>query len=306
MTPPDPTNPSPDVEAAIERLPDSRKPNLGLGHTSNCERFETHFPWQCDCQVRAFHAAIEQLEKAAKLSIEDDAFEASQAFDGDRSDLMESAVLVVKSATVLSLIAAYRTQTPDLTFQARVEPWMRECFGDVIPFDKVERGDRLLEEVFELLQSGGYDPARVAALRDYTWNRPAGEPSQEVGGVMVTLAAYCLAFGLDMHAAGETELARIWTKVDQIRAKQAAKPTGSALPIATQTPGYEIGKSNREAVRTYFLNHVGVTNRECGRALGLSEMAVGRHVKTLREEWNARPSPPTDGAECTASHRFGK
>lgn len=120
-------------------------------------------------------------------------------------------------------------------FQARVEPWMRECFGDVIPFDKVERGDRLLEEVFELLQSGGYDPARVLALRDYTWNRPAGELAQEVGGVMVTLAAYCLAFGLDMHAAGETELARIWTKVDVIRAKQAAKPTGSALPVAVNS-----------------------------------------------------------------------
>jgi hypothetical protein len=117
-------------------------------------------------------------------------------------------------------------------FQARVELWMRECFGDVIPFDKEERVDRLLEEVFEILQSGGYDPARVLALRDYVWNRPAGEPAQEAGGVMVTMAAYCRAFDLDMHAAGETELARIWTKVDVIRAKQAAKPTGSALPVA--------------------------------------------------------------------------
>lgn len=117
-------------------------------------------------------------------------------------------------------------------FQPRVEPWMRECFGDVIPFDKEERGDRLLEEVFELLQSGGYNPARVLALRDYVWGREIGEPAQEAGGVMVTMAAYCLAFGLGMHEAGETELARIWTKVPQIRAKQAAKPTGSALPIA--------------------------------------------------------------------------
>jgi len=114
---------------------------------------------------------------------------------------------------------------------------MHACFGEVIPYDKTERGDRLLEEVFELLQSGGYDPARVAALRDYVWNRPAGEPSQEVGGVMVTLAAYCNAFDLDMHAAGETELARIWTKVEAIRAKQAAKPTGSALPIAPPSAG---------------------------------------------------------------------
>lgn len=116
------------------------------------------------------------------------------------------------------------------TFQTRVQPWMDACFGPEISGDRVERGDRLLEEVFELLQSGGYDKGRVLALIDYVWSREIGEPHQEVGGVMVTLAAYCLAHGLDMHEAGEDELARIWTKVEQIRAKQAAKPVGSALP----------------------------------------------------------------------------
>lgn len=120
---------------------------------------------------------------------------------------------------------------PPATFQDRVAPWMEACFGSEISADRVERGDRLCEEVFELLQSGGYDPARVLALRDYVWGRPAGAPAQEVGGVMVTLAAYCLAHILDMHAAGEAELERIWVKVESIRAKQAAKPTGSSLPI---------------------------------------------------------------------------
>jgi hypothetical protein len=119
--------------------------------------------------------------------------------------------------------------------QSRVWPWMLACFGEEIANDREERGDRLLEEVFELLQSGGYDSARVLALRDYVWSRDVGEPSQEVGGVMITLAAYCLAHGLDMHAAGDAELARIWTKVEQIRAKQAAKPGGSALPIRQET-----------------------------------------------------------------------
>ena len=49
---------------------------------------------------------------------------------------------------------------------------------------------------------------------------------------MVTLASFCLSHGIDMHEAGDTELARVWTKVDAIRAKQASKPTGSALPSA--------------------------------------------------------------------------
>ncbi|WP_296585652.1 hypothetical protein [Xanthobacter sp.] len=122
------------------------------------------------------------------------------------------------------------------SFQRRVGHWMQACFGPAISADKLERGDRLLEEVLELLQSGGYPPERVAALTGYVWSRPAGEPAQEVGGVEVTLAAYCLAHGLDKHQAGETELARIWTKVEAIRAKQAAKPTGSALPQAWANP----------------------------------------------------------------------
>jgi hypothetical protein len=56
--------------------------------------------------------------------------------------------------------------------------------------------------------------------------------------VMVTLAAYCLATGLDMHEAGETELARIWTKVEVIRAKQASKRgLHTPLPIPVESLG---------------------------------------------------------------------
>ena len=128
--------------------------------------------------------------------------------------------------------------TDSPAFQSRVHTWLLECFGWDIAGDRQERGDRLLEEVLELLQSGGYDPARVAALRDYVWGRPVGEPAQEVGGVMVTLAAYCVAHDLNMMANGITELERIERPeiVLKIRAKQAAKPTGSALPIATDSP----------------------------------------------------------------------
>lgn len=154
------------------------------------------------------------------------------------------------------------------TLQSRVWPWMLSCFGEEIARDKEERGDRLLEEVFELLQSGGYDPARVLALRDYVWSRDVGEPSQEVGGVMITLAAYCLAHDLDMHQAGETELARIWTKVEKIRAKQAAKPKGSALPQAwsaalAPTDAAQAREAHlREAAAAVRARYMGDNNRE--------------------------------------------
>jgi len=120
----------------------------------------------------------------------------------------------------------------DLSFQSRVQPWMNECFGSQVSVDQLERGDRLLEEVLELLQSASYPRERIAALTGYVYGRPAGDPAQEVGGVMVTLAAYCLAHDLDMHRAGEAELRRVWDNIEKIRAKQAKKPTGSALPLA--------------------------------------------------------------------------
>jgi hypothetical protein len=126
---------------------------------------------------------------------------------------------------------AAKAVVEDTDLQPRVNPWMQACFGPKISADRLERGDRFLEEALELLQSGNYPQERVAALSSYVFGRKVGDPSQEVGGVMITLAAYCLAHGLNMHESGELELARIWTKVEKIRAKQAAKPTGSALPI---------------------------------------------------------------------------
>lgn len=119
---------------------------------------------------------------------------------------------------------------PAPSFQARVQPWMMECFGLTISADRQERNHRFLEESLELVQTLGATASEAHQLVDYVYGRPAGDPVQEVGGVMVTLAALCLANGMNMHAAGETELARIWTKVEQIRAKQAAKPAMSPLP----------------------------------------------------------------------------
>ncbi|WP_196484968.1 hypothetical protein [Burkholderia stagnalis] len=123
-------------------------------------------------------------------------------------------------------------RAPEAAFQSRVQPWLLECFGAEIASNRAERNHRFLEEALELVQACGCTASEAHQLVDYTFSRPLGEPTQEIGGVMVTLAALCLANGRDMHAAAEAELARVWTKVEQIRAKQAAKPRHSPLPIA--------------------------------------------------------------------------
>lgn len=123
-------------------------------------------------------------------------------------------------------------------FQARTDDWVRACFGSVVAYDSIERNHRFLEEALELVQSNGCTSSDAHALVDYVFGRPAGELAQEVGGVLVTLAALCNAAGCDMDVAGEHELARVQTLIDKIRAKQTSKPHGSPLPgLATAELG---------------------------------------------------------------------
>ena len=117
------------------------------------------------------------------------------------------------------------------TFQQRVYPWLFKCFGPIISKNIKERNHRFLEESLELVQACGCTAKQAHLLVDYVYERPIGEKQQEVGGVMVTLAALCLAQNIDMHYAGEIELARIWGKIEQIRKKQEAKPDHLAINL---------------------------------------------------------------------------
>ncbi len=118
-------------------------------------------------------------------------------------------------------------------FQRGVHLWMLECFGGEIAADLLERADRFIEEALELIQTmPGFTAERAHALVDYVFGRDVGERGQEVGGVMVTLAALCTPVDITIEHEAWRELARVWTKIEQIRAKQASKPHGSALPAA--------------------------------------------------------------------------
>ncbi len=158
--------------------------------------------------------------------------DATEDEDGTPVDLVAAA----GDIGVLLGLARYALNVRQLIeapFQRRVEPWLLACFGEMIAGDREERNHRFLEEALELVQACGCTASEAHQLVDYVFGREIGERRQEVGGVMVTLAALCLANDIDMHDAGEVELARIWTKVEAIRAKQAAKPKHSPLPGPT-------------------------------------------------------------------------
>lgn len=117
-----------------------------------------------------------------------------------------------------------------MTFQENVHSWMRECFGSKIMLNTVERNHRFLEEALELVQACGATQTECLQLVYYVYERPVGEGVQEVGGVMVTLAALCSAQEINMENAAEKELKRIWIKIREIREKQMRKPDFSPLP----------------------------------------------------------------------------
>lgn len=132
-------------------------------------------------------------------------------------------------------------------YQHRVGEWMQACFGSEISADRVERNHRFLEEAVELVQANGCTQAEAHQLMDYVFARPTGELDQEIGGVMVTLAALCSASGADMAECGRAELARVWTAIDKIRAKRAAKPKHSPLP--EHPNGAQLAAAREEALR---------------------------------------------------------
>lgn len=116
------------------------------------------------------------------------------------------------------------------SYQRRVERWLEACFPPKVGADRSERMHRFLEEALELAQANGCSRDDAHTLVEYVFGRPHGQPEQEVGGVMVTLASLCSASDINMDEAGDRELERNWQRIDVIRAKQQAKPHGSPLP----------------------------------------------------------------------------
>lgn len=110
-------------------------------------------------------------------------------------------------------------------FQLYVRDWMKRCFSPKTVSNNRERAFRFLEEALELFQAMECSKEEVASLVEYVFNRPKGEPAQEVGGVSITLAALCSAADIDWQKAAREELIRINSPevLTKIRAKREAR-----------------------------------------------------------------------------------
>jgi len=122
------------------------------------------------------------------------------------------------------------------SYQQRVGEWTAACFGSEGAAADADRNARFLEEALELAQAGGMTAADAAQLVAYVWGRPAGERAKEAGQVKMVLAALCNTAGIHLALAAEEELRRVWQRLPEIRAKQAAKVPGSPLPGYAEKP----------------------------------------------------------------------
>ena len=178
-------------------------------------------------------------------------------------------------------------QSTPVPFQERVRLWVTEAFGIKLANDTDQRTQRFLEEALELAQSAGLSEYNARQLVRYVYSRPVGELPQEVGGTMVTLAAFCSAYSVSMDACGDTELSRCWDKIPVIRAKQLTKPTLSNLGEEADKPVARVGSSEPvahctteplrgdESIRRHSLVWVGqpVTGPLYAKGVGTEELA---------------------------------
>ncbi len=115
----------------------------------------------------------------------------------------------------------------NISSQHKVVNWLTACIPETVN-DQTERAFRFLEEALELVQACGVTREEVAALTDYTFNRPIGDVHQEVAGSGVCLMALCNAYGLDLNDEVDAEIRRVSAPdiMARIRAKALAAPKG--------------------------------------------------------------------------------
>ena len=201
--------------------------------------------------------------------------------------------------------AAMQPELAASTYQARGHTWILHCFGSEIGADKVERNHRFGEEALELFQAAGGTGSEAMQLVRYVYGRPAGEIQQEVGGVMNTLAAFCTAHSLDMMVEAEIELARVWTKSDQIRAKQAAKPKHSPLPMVQEPSRAEYTRGIADAGRWMEQARPATlaAEREAGRREAMEEAATICDEAARQDAACGDDDGATTAMQCAASIR---
>ncbi len=108
------------------------------------------------------------------------------------------------------------------SFQARVVPWANACCAGG-PTTFADHAERLLQAAAEFDRANGLEATAAHAMVDAAYaSRPAGDPVQKAGRVMLAMATSCHERGINMHAAADQELASAWAHIEGPGSRTAA------------------------------------------------------------------------------------
>lgn len=152
------------------------------------------------------------------------------------ADAIREMKMTVGTANVARLLEriAQEVECLDISeagFQTRCQRWL-DVVTEGDPTDLDERIARFVEEALELAQSLGLERNAAMQLVHYVFDRPAGDPAQEFGGVATTLAVLAEFTGHHMIGCGDHELARVWAPevIEKIRGKRSRRHGRGPLP----------------------------------------------------------------------------
>jgi len=120
--------------------------------------------------------------------------------------------------------------------QVAVLQWVTETFGASASTPK-ERALRLLEEAIELAQVEGVEVGDVFAVAEHVYGKPAGTPAQEVGGVGVTLLAYCESRRISAETAEQHEFERVLSVDPAVFRARHNKKANAGIAAYAPEPG---------------------------------------------------------------------
>lgn len=109
--------------------------------------------------------------------------------------------------------------------------WARRSFGEDQMTNFGTRALRIAEEAVELAQAHEITREKMHELVDIVYNRPVGDPVQELGGVAMTAELMAAMYGLDLEDFFVRELSRVLAKPTSHFAQRNADKEALGLKV---------------------------------------------------------------------------
>jgi NTP pyrophosphatase (non-canonical NTP hydrolase) len=109
--------------------------------------------------------------------------------------------------------------------------WAIRSFGEDHVHNFPIRSLRVAEEAVELAQAYNVPREKLIDLVNIVYDRPKGNPNQEIGGVLMTITVLCAALGFDPDEGFERELRRVLAKSSTHFAKRNQEKIDLGLTV---------------------------------------------------------------------------